>query len=198
MKKKDIIMSTALRLFAVQGFSATSTLALAREAKVAEGTIFRHFTDKEAIFSEILSGLYQRVRADFEASQAARAPESGLLNIRYAINSFFAFALDNRDYFSIFFREASTRYMDTDSRVFQEIKSIYAYISSFLGACIREGQKDGSIRKGLDAETCAFILSCSIIGFARARHFELVDASPGYLDELWRQFEGALKNLEDV
>ena len=41
--KQQKILSSALKLFAKQGFDATSTRSIAQDAGVSEGLIFRHF-----------------------------------------------------------------------------------------------------------------------------------------------------------
>ncbi|MGB7057581.1 MAG: helix-turn-helix domain-containing protein, partial [Geitlerinemataceae cyanobacterium] len=43
------ILESAGRLFARQGYDGTTTRALAQDAGVAEGTLFRHFDSKKAI-----------------------------------------------------------------------------------------------------------------------------------------------------
>ncbi|MDB9313017.1 helix-turn-helix domain containing protein [Spirulina sp. CS-785/01] len=50
---RDRILQAALRLFARKGYDATTTRDLAAAAKVAEGTIFRHFSNKKAILIEV-------------------------------------------------------------------------------------------------------------------------------------------------
>ncbi|MDY6940648.1 MAG: helix-turn-helix domain-containing protein [Cyanobacteriota bacterium] len=47
------ILASAQRLFARRGFEGTTTRALAQEAGVAEGTLFRHFDNKKAILIEV-------------------------------------------------------------------------------------------------------------------------------------------------
>jgi AcrR family transcriptional regulator len=47
------ILKSALKLFARQGFDGTTTRDLAEHAGVAEGTLFRHFTNKKAILIEV-------------------------------------------------------------------------------------------------------------------------------------------------
>jgi AcrR family transcriptional regulator len=47
------ILQSALRLFATQGFEGTTTKDLAQAANVAEGTLFRYFTNKKAILVEL-------------------------------------------------------------------------------------------------------------------------------------------------
>ncbi|MGB3694117.1 MAG: TetR/AcrR family transcriptional regulator [Spirulinaceae cyanobacterium] len=47
------ILKAALPLFARQGYDGTTTKDLATGAKVAEGTLFRHFANKKAILIEV-------------------------------------------------------------------------------------------------------------------------------------------------
>jgi AcrR family transcriptional regulator len=47
------ILQSAQRLFARKGFDATTTKDLAADAGVAEGTLFRYFTNKKAILIEV-------------------------------------------------------------------------------------------------------------------------------------------------
>ena len=44
------VLATASRLFAEKGYSQTTTAEIAREAKVAEGTLYHHFGSKDGIF----------------------------------------------------------------------------------------------------------------------------------------------------
>ncbi|MFA6148540.1 MAG: TetR/AcrR family transcriptional regulator [bacterium] len=44
------ILATASRLFAGKGYSQTTTAEIAREAGVAEGTLYHHFGSKDGIF----------------------------------------------------------------------------------------------------------------------------------------------------
>jgi AcrR family transcriptional regulator len=184
MVKRDLILATALRMFAEKGFASTSTLALAREAGVAEGTIFRHFEGKEAIFSEILAALHQKIKSDFESEMALVGGGSGLLDMQRGIASFLAFCAANRDYLTLFFSDAPARYIEQNSPVFREIYSIYRYITGFLVGQAIKGQTDGSVRRDIDVESITITLACSIIGLARARHFGLVDSSQVYVDQL--------------
>lgn len=193
MAKHDLILSTALRMFAEKGFAATSTLALAREAGVAEGTIFRHFEGKEAIFSEILAALHQKIKSDFESEMVLVGGGSGLKDMQRGIDSFLAFCAANRDYLALFFSDAPARYNEQNNPVFREIYEIYKYITGFLEDQIIRGQKDGSVRKDLDVEPITITMTCSIIGLARARHFGLVDSSQLYVEQLLDSIARMLK-----
>jgi AcrR family transcriptional regulator len=58
------ILSAALRLFASQGFDATTTRDLAQQAGVAEGTLFRHFANKKAILIEVATNGWVEILTD--------------------------------------------------------------------------------------------------------------------------------------
>jgi AcrR family transcriptional regulator len=47
------ILSTARNLFARRGYDGTTTRELAENAGIAEGTLFRHFSNKKAILVEV-------------------------------------------------------------------------------------------------------------------------------------------------
>lgn len=53
-EKQEKIIRAALQLFAKEGFNATSTSKVAKEAGVSEGLIFRHFGNKEGLLQAIL------------------------------------------------------------------------------------------------------------------------------------------------
>lgn len=52
---RDKILETALRLFSRNGYLGATTREIAREAGVAEVTLFRHFPSKEALFGEVIN-----------------------------------------------------------------------------------------------------------------------------------------------
>lgn len=51
--KRAIIMDSALRLFAENGFHSTSVAEIAKEAKIAKGLIYNYFDSKETILKTI-------------------------------------------------------------------------------------------------------------------------------------------------
>ena len=53
-EKQQRILEHALRLFAANGYNATSTAKIAKAAGVSEGLIFRHFTSKEGLLQAII------------------------------------------------------------------------------------------------------------------------------------------------
>ncbi|MUG92262.1 TetR family transcriptional regulator [Scytonema sp. UIC 10036] len=61
---RDRILQAARRLFASQGFDGTTTRDLAQAAGVAEGTLFRHFSNKKAILVEVATQGWVEILTD--------------------------------------------------------------------------------------------------------------------------------------
>src|SRR6266849_8235365 len=52
--RRQAIVAAALDEFCTRGFAATRLDDVARRAKVAKGTIYLHFADKETLFQELI------------------------------------------------------------------------------------------------------------------------------------------------
>ncbi|MBW4669230.1 MAG: TetR/AcrR family transcriptional regulator [Cyanomargarita calcarea GSE-NOS-MK-12-04C] len=61
---RDRILHAARGLFASQGFDGTTTRDLAQKAGVAEGTLFRHFSNKKAILVEVATEGWVEILTD--------------------------------------------------------------------------------------------------------------------------------------
>ena len=54
-KTKQRILESALKLFSQKGYLGTTTKEIAREAGIAEVTLFRYFPSKESLFGEVIN-----------------------------------------------------------------------------------------------------------------------------------------------
>jgi AcrR family transcriptional regulator len=64
-EKQEKIVQAALELFAKEGYYATSTSKVAKQAGVSEGLIFRHFGNKDGLLQAILEEGERRLKALF-------------------------------------------------------------------------------------------------------------------------------------
>ena len=74
-EKQEIILSTALRLFAENGYDATSTSKVAKEAGVSEGLIFRHFQNKDGLLNAIMANGMEKAETYFAAIMVISDPK---------------------------------------------------------------------------------------------------------------------------
>lgn len=89
-KTREIILSTALRLFAERGYFATSIHDIRRSAGLSTGSIYHHFDGKEAIARAIYDNLLARMSSIVEGAAAEHT--TAREKCRAIIESLFALA----------------------------------------------------------------------------------------------------------
>ncbi|MEM9077287.1 MAG: helix-turn-helix domain-containing protein [Bacteroidota bacterium] len=78
--KQENILNAALELFAIHGYTAVSTSKIAKEAKVSEGLIFRHFGNKKGLLNAILNHAYERAAILYSHIIAEENPKNVIRN----------------------------------------------------------------------------------------------------------------------
>ncbi|WP_344790685.1 TetR/AcrR family transcriptional regulator [Gryllotalpicola daejeonensis] len=105
-KTRQRYLDEAARLFASRGFHAVSIDDLGAAVGVSGPALYRHFRGKEAILSEILVGVSERLMAGLEATLAERAePRETLLGL---IDFHVDFAVSERDVIRLQDRELAS------------------------------------------------------------------------------------------
>ncbi|HYE64126.1 MAG TPA: TetR/AcrR family transcriptional regulator [Pyrinomonadaceae bacterium] len=138
------ILRVAMNLFSQHGFRGTTTKEIAHAAGVSEAMVFRHFATKEELYTAILdhkacaSGLdLCEMAADAVARKDDRAVFEGLA---YA-------ALQHHEHDTEFHRLLLHSALEGHelAQMFWERNVLRIY--EFLGAYIRERQRDGAFRE---------------------------------------------------
>ena len=172
--KREVILCTAARLFAERGFSNTSTILLAQEAGVAEGTIFRHFKSKENIFCVLVDNVKKQLVAHIRKYLADRRPVTGMEAVLSIARAFCLFVRKNRMEFALIFREVSVRYGDENDEVFLTIRAIHDELGVLLREALEQGQADGSVSRAMHPYDTSALLVCMLVGFMRSLHFKII------------------------
>ena len=77
MDKKEEILKTALKLFVEFGFHATPTSKIAKEAGVANGTLFHYYKTKD----ELILALYAHTKSHLTEYMYANASKDESLEL---------------------------------------------------------------------------------------------------------------------
>lgn len=75
--KRERVLTAALTEFAAKGFSAGSLNVVAREAKIAKGSLFQYFADKRSMYAHVCDVCSQRIRDEFTLTMLDRAADHG-------------------------------------------------------------------------------------------------------------------------
>lgn len=148
-KRREQILQTAFDLFSHKGFSGTTTKDIARAAGVSEAMVFKHFSSKDELYGALLE---------------AKKCHEGLTEFPWENNQALIDAMKEKDDFGVFYNFALQAlnkhqediafmrmifYSALEEHEMAEkfFKDFVGEIYNFLGAYIKQRQKDRIFRK---------------------------------------------------
>lgn len=84
--KRKRILGSALKLFTEKGIDSTSTASIAKSAKVATGTVFHYFSNKEELVNECYIFVKKQLTKELETVNSKDLRDKGRLYWRTTIN----------------------------------------------------------------------------------------------------------------
>jgi TetR/AcrR family fatty acid metabolism transcriptional regulator len=142
--KYNLILNAAIKVFAENGFFYSTVSQIAREAGVADGTIYLYFKSKEDILLQFFNRRTQEVFERFrtEAEKAGNAREKLVNLIRRHLEEF----QHDRAMAIVFQSEARVK-SRLNGRLDKYVKELSKKYMDLVGEIIELGQAEGSIRK---------------------------------------------------
>jgi AcrR family transcriptional regulator len=146
--KRKRILDSALRLFARKGFDATALEEVARSARLAKGTLYLYFEDKQDLYAQVVLDLLDRL----EASVLERyESSSGVMEkLRAVAEAQILFFSRNRDFFRLFSLLQTTDAAVVHRRLFTPLLEKRRLLEAFLLGLFEEGKNEGIIRTDVD------------------------------------------------
>jgi AcrR family transcriptional regulator len=130
---------SALELFTSQGYHASTTPQIAEQARVAEGTIYRHFDSKEHLFNEIFRAA---LRVLVGSAREAAAATGCRGRLRYIAEAWQDLAGRDPALIKLVFLTRHGALLDAKSR------DALTELHEELGAVIAAGKAAGEVRPG--------------------------------------------------
>ena len=78
--KRQIILDAAMRVFSAKGFHNAKIEEIAQEAEVGKGTVYEYFSNKEALFVEMLESAFHAYTEGLTQAVSAADGSSGRLH----------------------------------------------------------------------------------------------------------------------
>jgi TetR/AcrR family transcriptional regulator len=165
--RKRSILDAAIKSFAANGAAGMTTANLAAEIGVSEPILYRHFDSKEKILEGILKDVAEQVAEQLkvltkkdkgEPFQAIKNICSGYTNLARKYEA--EFGVINR--FLVEVRSAKMNKL---------LKKHYEMYVGLLEPLIEECQRSGHIRKEISANTAAWHLVNSALGYLMTKPF---------------------------
>jgi AcrR family transcriptional regulator len=161
---RTAILDAAQRLFAAQGFAATTIKQIGTEAGVNSALLYYYFADKESVYREVLGRLVSSlVAAGLQAFERSHSPAEAVRALVIAQTTFFA---ANPDMPRLIARELIDH---GAAHATEHFTRIAANLFTRLCETIREGQRDGAFRGDLDPQFAAISTVAQVVYFNLAR-----------------------------
>jgi AcrR family transcriptional regulator len=165
--RQEQILETALTLFAAQGFDATSTRQIAKEAGITEGLIFHYFPTKASLLTAILEDRLEGQRAFrtqlrplLKDADGKPAPEV----LRAVASGWLATLRRDEEIVIVLFTSAQT-----NPEVRQAWQGLIREGTELLTGYLAARVEAGELRKDLPLETAATMFVSSLLIFFLAR-----------------------------
>ena len=157
---RERLLRAALDLYTTTGFLRTTTPVLAARARVAEGTIYRHFSSKEHLLNEVYRyahGWAIEALKALENDRVRRPPDRLALFARQIVDM----AAQDSALVRMLLSQANEHFLDDRSR------GVHREFTDGLAQLVAMGKSDGQVRSG-PAELWAQVW-LAIVGFAAER-----------------------------
>ena len=134
--RKQQILDAALKAFAQHGYERTSIAIVCSIAGIARPTLYQYFKDKRSLFRELLENQLIGVHEKIHVKQQKK-DKNKKLSKQEALRSFHEELLiefvENRDFYTIFFKEAKAKNAETEDIVSE---MMHAMMQEFIGEMI--------------------------------------------------------------
>jgi AcrR family transcriptional regulator len=159
-QRRSQLIEVATKLFARGGFDATTTAAIAYAAGVTEPILYRHFRSKQEMFVAIVRDVSEATMNHWKQiiSNVTNPPEQLRLICDEMPDHMKRFA----DEYHVLHGALST---SRDKKVLAVIREHYDEIEKFFMDIILEGQKTGGFLKDINAQSAAWQLITTGIGY---------------------------------
>ncbi|MGE5284140.1 MAG: TetR/AcrR family transcriptional regulator [Actinomycetota bacterium] len=169
------ILATASRLFAEKGYSQTTTAEIAREAKVAEGTLYHHFGSKDGIFLTLFDETMEGYLAGIEEILARGV--TGKETLSAFVRFHFSYVSLRKEEYLILLRDfpvhLSTERLGGRSPQREKLGRVTELFSRILA----RGEADGTLHLPFPARQTAEMLRGSFYGATRLKMLGLIRVS---------------------
>ena len=151
------ILESAIKLFSIQGFNASSVDDICAEAAISKGAFYHHFESKQALFLALLDSWLQTIDKAIKASKDKTAPET-FMQMTEAFPYVFETAGEGLPMFFEFWLQASR-----DQKVWEASIAPYRRYHKYFTSLIKKGIEEGSFVE-VDPELASRMIVSTAMG----------------------------------
>jgi AcrR family transcriptional regulator len=170
-QRREQLMDVATKLFARNGYEATTTAAIAEAAGVTEPILYRHFEGKQELFVAIVKAVSKQTMEHWQ--EIIAGVDDPAEQVRRVAAELPAHMEKLADAYHVLHGALAT---SRDKKVLGVVREHYKQIEQFFRNLVTDGERAGVFRKEFDPKAAAWQLIFSGIGFA------MIDLNLGGMD----------------
>jgi AcrR family transcriptional regulator len=177
------ILSAAERVFTRDGFALATMDAIAQEAGVSKGGLYRHITSKEGLFLAVVARIAEEL-AVLLRHACEQGPQSGYSALEACVAVAVAFARERDGRFRLALESSSIRgVVEPQNAALLAFDAAVGRLVQVGLDLLRRGQEDGTIRSDIDVRALGANLWGSVVGALQFEwHMEAVALRVGAQD----------------
>lgn len=150
--RREEVLDAAVRVFARESFRGAGTAEIAREAGIAEPTIYRHFSSKRDLYVAALDRCCQLVGHAFK--EIDKANDDALDALMGMANWYDRSIRESPEHLQLRMRAESET---NDADVREALSVAYRGLVDLVAALVRRGQAQGSFKPHISPEGAAWM-----------------------------------------
>lgn len=182
--RREQIVRASLNIIAEKGVGSLTTSAIARESGISEANLYRHFKNKEEIYSAAVEHVKGKIAKNLEKAMSAGSNPAAKLKRFFSLQ--IGLMQENSGILRLLFSEELHMQPAMRKIVLDTMYSIAEKLTSL----VRDGQKNGLLRNDIDPVTTIMMFVAMIQGIAfrwSLSGFSFSLKSEGM--KAWRNFE---------
>lgn len=170
MKKRQALIDAATKLFARDGFDATTTASIGQRAGVTEPLIHYHFKNKDGLFAYILEAIFTEYFNRFDALPTNTATQ--FEQIENLIRFKFQFSDDLPDEAYILVTACPAKLQDAAHICSESVDDQRERLSKYISTCLESGIQSGEFQN-VPVEATTGLILATINGLMRRMSLKL-------------------------
>lgn len=158
-ERRAVTVEAVIELAAQQNPSEITTAAIAKHMSVTQGSLFRHFANKEAILESVMNWVAKRLLSRIDT--AMQGQETAIAALRAAFMTHIQFISDHPGVPRLLFSELQRKENSAPKKLVNALLSQY---QQRLQQTLEQGKKTKELDADLDVEAAAMLFIGSIQG----------------------------------
>jgi AcrR family transcriptional regulator len=167
----EALLRAGVSVLSRRGFRQASVAEICRHSRVANGTFYQYFLDKEQLFLTLIERLTTQLQRHLKEATVHSAPK--IEQLQAALRAHLEFIGSHTALYRVF-REAEFIHTELPKR-------LYGQLAQFYQEILQTGQSQGQLRR-LDPETVSF----SLIGMAEFIALRYIFWDRGLPPRVWK------------